>query len=341
MTFGVISFHLVHEHLVTAARRPGRVRRGDGRRGRRVARHRLRLRPRRRRHPAACCPVVVARGAGAGRSPTAPASRSPASCSGARRPGCRTPRSRRWSPTSCPTAGWPRRTARSRRSRRWRRSSAACLAGWLYDVHRSALVARDRRRAGGRAGAAGRRAGPQATRPRAAAAPPTRVRSMSATPSSYSITMRLHTAPDHGVVGAVATAIAAAGGIVTAIDVADSSHDRLVVDVTCSAADADHAEVLVDAVSAGRGRRGAQGQRPHLPAAHRRQDRGQLEGPAAHPRRPVDGLHPGRRPGQHGAGQQPRGRLAADHQGQLASRSSPTARPCSASATSGPARRCR
>jgi len=71
---------------------------------------------------------------------------------------------------------------------------------------------------------------------------------MSATPSSYSITMRLHTAPDHGVVGAVATAIAAAGGIVTAIDVADSSHDRLVVDVTCSAADADHAELVVAAV---------------------------------------------------------------------------------------------
>jgi malate dehydrogenase (oxaloacetate-decarboxylating) len=71
---------------------------------------------------------------------------------------------------------------------------------------------------------------------------------MSATPSSYSITMRLHTAPDHGIVGAVATAIASAGGIVTAIDVADSSHDRLVVDVTCSAADADHAEVMVDAV---------------------------------------------------------------------------------------------
>jgi malate dehydrogenase (oxaloacetate-decarboxylating) len=72
---------------------------------------------------------------------------------------------------------------------------------------------------------------------------------MSATPSSYSITMRLHTAPDHGVVGAVATAISQAGGIVTAIDVADSSHDRLVVDVTCSASDADHAEVLVAAVA--------------------------------------------------------------------------------------------
>jgi malate dehydrogenase (oxaloacetate-decarboxylating) len=73
---------------------------------------------------------------------------------------------------------------------------------------------------------------------------------MAATTSSYSITMRLHTAPDHGVVGAVATAIAHAGGIVTAIDVAESSHERLVVDVTCSASDADHAHLLEEAVDA-------------------------------------------------------------------------------------------
>jgi malate dehydrogenase (oxaloacetate-decarboxylating) len=74
---------------------------------------------------------------------------------------------------------------------------------------------------------------------------------VSVTPSSYSITMRLHTAPDHGVVGHVATAIATAGGVVTAIDVAESARERLVVDVTCSASDADHAarlEVAVDAV---------------------------------------------------------------------------------------------
>src|SRR5919106_2861957 len=71
---------------------------------------------------------------------------------------------------------------------------------------------------------------------------------MAATASSYSITMRLHTAPDHGVVGKVATAIAREGGIVTAIDVADSSHDRLVVDVTCSAADAEHSERVVACV---------------------------------------------------------------------------------------------
>jgi len=73
---------------------------------------------------------------------------------------------------------------------------------------------------------------------------------MAATTSSYSITMRLYTAPDHGIVGAVATAIAKAGGIVTAIDVAESSHDRLVLDVTCSASDSDHSGLLVAAVDA-------------------------------------------------------------------------------------------
>ena len=71
-----------------------------------------------------------------------------------------------------------------------------------------------------------------------------------ATSSSYSITMRLYTAPDHGVVGAVATSISQAGGIVTAIDVTESTGDRLVVDVTCSAGDAEHAEELEAVVEA-------------------------------------------------------------------------------------------
>ena len=73
---------------------------------------------------------------------------------------------------------------------------------------------------------------------------------MSVTPSSYSITMRLYTSPDFAVVGTVATAIAQAGGIVTAIDVAESRHDRLVVDVTCSATDSDHSEKVVEIVGA-------------------------------------------------------------------------------------------
>ena len=73
---------------------------------------------------------------------------------------------------------------------------------------------------------------------------------MSVTTSSYSITMRLHTAPDHGIVGAVATAISAAGGVVTAIDVVDSTRERLVLDVTCSASDADHSHRLEEAADA-------------------------------------------------------------------------------------------
>jgi malate dehydrogenase (oxaloacetate-decarboxylating) len=73
---------------------------------------------------------------------------------------------------------------------------------------------------------------------------------VSVTASSYSITMRLHTAPDHGIVGAVATAISSAGGVVTAIDVVDSTRERLVLDVTCSASDADHSHLLEEAVDA-------------------------------------------------------------------------------------------
>jgi malate dehydrogenase (oxaloacetate-decarboxylating) len=62
--------------------------------------------------------------------------------------------------------------------------------------------------------------------------------------------MRLHTTLDHTLIGAVATTIAHGGGIVTAIDVADSRHEGLVVDVTCSATDSTHADEIVEAVEA-------------------------------------------------------------------------------------------
>jgi len=69
-----------------------------------------------------------------------------------------------------------------------------------------------------------------------------------ATSGSYSITMRLHTETDPAVVGRIASAIATEGGIVTALDVTESRHDRLVIDVTCSATDSEHAEEIVAAV---------------------------------------------------------------------------------------------
>ncbi len=147
-----------------------------------------------------------------------------------------------------PSPGWGRRTARSRRTRPWRRWPAACwragsTTGTAGPWSASSPLPRSR------PSCCWRRCSQADAATVGLRAAPARVRSMSATPSSYSITMRLHTAPDHGVVGTVATTISHAGGIVTAIDVADSSHERLVVDVTCSAADADHSERVVDAVS--------------------------------------------------------------------------------------------
>ncbi len=59
--------------------------------------------------------------------------------------------------------------------------------------------------------------------------------------ASYSITVRLELPPDPQSVGRLTTAVGMAGGAVTALDVTESHGDRIVVDVTCSAIDADHA----------------------------------------------------------------------------------------------------
>ncbi len=65
------------------------------------------------------------------------------------------------------------------------------------------------------------------------------------------------------------------------------------------------------------GRRGRpQGVGPDVPAAPRRQDRGDLEGRAAQPRRAVPGVHPRGGPGLHGDRREPGRRPAADHQAQ-------------------------
>src|ERR1700712_51272 len=68
------------------------------------------------------------------------------------------------------------------------------------------------------------------------------------TGASSPIPMRLYPDVDPSLVGRIATSIASEGGIVTALDVAESRHDRLVVDVTCSATDSEHADEVVAAV---------------------------------------------------------------------------------------------
>ncbi|MDQ1741082.1 MAG: hypothetical protein QOE53_2734, partial [Pseudonocardiales bacterium] len=70
------------------------------------------------------------------------------------------------------------------------------------------------------------------------------------TSASYSITVRLYAAPDSSVVGRLATAVSEAGGLVTAVDVSESRHDRITIDVTCSAVNGEHSEQIVAALRA-------------------------------------------------------------------------------------------
>src|SRR6476619_1787183 len=68
------------------------------------------------------------------------------------------------------------------------------------------------------------------------------------TSASYSITVRVTADGDPASIGRIATAVGSAGGAVTAIAVVDSRSDGLTVDVTCSAADAQHSEEMVEAL---------------------------------------------------------------------------------------------
>src|SRR5206468_2667296 len=65
-----------------------------------------------------------------------------------------------------------------------------------------------------------------------------------------SITVRLDVAADPMAIGRLTSAVGLSGGVVTALDVAESHHDRMVVDVTCAAIDAPHAERVTDALRA-------------------------------------------------------------------------------------------
>ncbi|GAA5032735.1 NAD-dependent malic enzyme [Terrabacter aeriphilus] len=72
-----------------------------------------------------------------------------------------------------------------------------------------------------------------------------------ATPSpGYSITVRVEVPAASGSTAALTTAVASAGGALTALDVAESRTDRLVVDVTCDTTDERHAALITAAIAA-------------------------------------------------------------------------------------------
>src|SRR6266511_1646226 len=65
---------------------------------------------------------------------------------------------------------------------------------------------------------------------------------------SYSITVRLEAPAGGPAVSRLTAAVEQAGGIVTALDVTASGHERLRIDVTCAATDTAHADELVAAM---------------------------------------------------------------------------------------------
>jgi len=71
---------------------------------------------------------------------------------------------------------------------------------------------------------------------------------MSSPNPGYSITVRVQ-APAVAGIGDLTTAIGKAGGVVTALDVAESHETFLVVDVTCNAADAEHVEGITETIT--------------------------------------------------------------------------------------------
>lgn len=74
---------------------------------------------------------------------------------------------------------------------------------------------------------------------------------MAAVPSvSYSMTVRLELDGQGSAVSSLTRAVESVGGVVSALDVAGSGHDRIRIDVTCAARDTDHAREIVDALQA-------------------------------------------------------------------------------------------
>src|SRR3954466_6615983 len=72
---------------------------------------------------------------------------------------------------------------------------------------------------------------------------------MATAPSvSYSITVRLEVPAGGRSVSALTTAVEDMGGLLTALDVTASGHERIQIDVTCAARDTEHADDLVAAL---------------------------------------------------------------------------------------------
>jgi malate dehydrogenase (oxaloacetate-decarboxylating) len=72
---------------------------------------------------------------------------------------------------------------------------------------------------------------------------------MSIPSPGYSITVRVEAPASSNATGELAAVIREASGSLTALDVVESYHDRIVVDVTCDAVDVEHGDAITTAIS--------------------------------------------------------------------------------------------
>jgi malate dehydrogenase (oxaloacetate-decarboxylating) len=63
--------------------------------------------------------------------------------------------------------------------------------------------------------------------------------------AGFSITVRVAVTAEASAIGRLTTAVGGAGGVVTALDVVDSDHTHVIVDLTCDTADSAHADQVV------------------------------------------------------------------------------------------------
>ncbi len=66
----------------------------------------------------------------------------------------------------------------------------------------------------------------------------------------YSITLRVEAPSSFTATSELAAAVGAAGGAITALDVVESRHESIVVDVSCNTTDAEHSDAIAAALSA-------------------------------------------------------------------------------------------
>ncbi len=67
---------------------------------------------------------------------------------------------------------------------------------------------------------------------------------MASNSPGYAITVRVELSPESSSTAGLAQAVINSGASLTALDVVESSHERMVVDVTCDTSDPDHAELV-------------------------------------------------------------------------------------------------